>query len=119
MCNTAGTLGWIRRLTWPGLSGFRTAERHTLYHPHTKAPQMFTKSHEHLTMYWVLDAGHVVPVDAPEAALRILEATITGTYFFLRLFRFLCLSIEMHHICHKTFFTSNAAKLSMNIINLR
>ena len=79
VCNTAGTLGWIRRLTWPGLSGFRSAKRQALYHPDTKAPQMFTKSHEHLTMYWVLDAGHVVPVDAPQAALRILEATITGT----------------------------------------
>ena len=79
LCNTAGTLGWIRRLTWPGLSGFRSAKREALYHPDTYAPQMFTKSHEHLTMYWVLDAGHVVPADAPEAALRILEATITGT----------------------------------------
>ena len=79
ICNTAGTLGWIRRLTWPGLSGFRSAKRQTLYHPDTKAPQMFVKNYGHLTMYWVLDAGHVVPADTPEAALRILEATVTGT----------------------------------------
>ena len=82
ICNTAGTLGWIRRLTWPGLSGFRSAKRQTLYHPDTKAPQMFVKNYGHLTMYWVLDAGHVVPADAPEAALRILEATVTGMCFF-------------------------------------
>ena len=79
VCNTAGTLGWIRRLTWPGLSGFRSAKRQTLYHPDTKAPQMFVKNYGHLTMYWVLDSGHVVPADAPDAALRILEATVGGT----------------------------------------
>ena len=73
ICSTAGTLRWMNKLTWNGKAGFDKAERRVLRHPEINVPEMFVKSHDHLKMYWVLNAGHVVPVDVPDAALRMLN----------------------------------------------
>ena len=73
ICNTAGTLRWIQRLTWPGLEEYNQAERKIVANPHNHEPEMFVKSYDHLKMYWILNAGHVVPVDVPNAALRMLN----------------------------------------------
>ena len=73
ICSTSGTLRWIQRLKWPGLEEYNKAERKTLVNPLTQKPEMFVKSYNHLKMYWVLNAGHVVPADVPESALRMLN----------------------------------------------
>ena len=78
ICNAAGTLGWIQRLTWPGLSEYNSAKRYILTNPSTNVPEMFVKYHDRFTMYWVLNSGHVVPADVPDVALKILHRTITG-----------------------------------------
>ena len=79
ICSTAGTLAWIQRLTWPGLEEYNQAARKTLANPYTQKPEMFVKSHDHLKMYWILNAGHVVPVDVPDAALRMLDRILDDT----------------------------------------
>ena len=73
ICSTAGALAWIQRLTWPGLKKYNTADRKTLFNPSTNIPEMFVKSSGHLKMYWVLNAGHAVPHDVPDVALRMLN----------------------------------------------
>ena len=73
ICSTAETLRWMNKLTWNGKVEFDKAERRVLRHPETDVPEMFVKSYDHLKMYWVLNTGHVVPVDVPDVALRMLN----------------------------------------------
>ena len=77
-CNTAGTLRWMQKLTWEGKEDFDRAERKLLTNPETDVAEMFVKSSGRLKMYWVLNAGHVVPVDAPDTALRMLNRILDG-----------------------------------------
>ena len=78
ICSTAGALAWIQRLSWPGLQKYNEADRKTLLNPTTKIPEMFVKSSGHLKMYWVLNAGHAVPHDVPDVALRMLNRILDG-----------------------------------------
>ena len=73
ICSTVGALRWINRLTWDGKREFERANRTVLVNPSTNIPEMFVKSSGHLKMYWVLNAGHEVPVEVPNVALRMLN----------------------------------------------
>ncbi len=42
-------------------------------------PEMFVKAHGRLAFYWVLQAGHEVPADVPEVALRMLNRILDRT----------------------------------------
>ena len=79
ICNTAGTLRWMQKLTWGGKKDFDQAERKLLRNPETDVAEMFVKSSGRLKMYWVLNSGHVVRVDAPDTALRMLNRILDGT----------------------------------------
>ena len=57
---------------------FDQAERKLLTNPETDAAEMFVKSSGQLKMYWVLNSGHAVPVDVPDAALRMLNRILDG-----------------------------------------
>ena len=78
MCSTAGATRWINKLSWGGKEGFINSDRRTLVNPSTNIPDMFVKTHGHLKMYWMLNAGHVVPADVPDAALRMLNRILDG-----------------------------------------
>ena len=78
ICSTAGALKWMQRLTWEGKQKFDDAERKLLADPENKKPEMFVKSHGQLKMYWMLNAGHVIPADVPDAALRMLNRILDG-----------------------------------------
>ena len=75
ICNTSGTLRWMRRLTWPGNKEFDKIKRKMLADPATNLPEMFVKSHGALKMYWILNSGHAVPYDydVPHVAFRMLN----------------------------------------------
>ena len=73
LCNTAGALRWIYKLTWDGMKEFDETERKMLTNPYTDVPEMFVKSYDNLKFYWVLNSGHVVPADVPDVALRMLN----------------------------------------------
>ncbi len=79
ICSTSGALRWMNRLTWEGKQEFDKAERKMLRSPDTYVPEMFVKSYENLKMYWVLNAGHVVPADVPDTALRMLNRILDDT----------------------------------------
>ena len=66
------------RLTWADTEEYNKAQRKTLANPYNQKPEMFAKSYNHLKMYWVLNAGHVVPADVPDVALRMLNRILDG-----------------------------------------
>ena len=78
MFSTVGALRWMNRLTWDGKRKFDETNRITLVNPSTNIPEMFVKSSGHLKMYWVLNAGHVVPADVPDVAIRMLNRILGG-----------------------------------------
>ena len=79
ICNTAGTLRWMQKLTWEGKKEFDQAERKMLTNPETDEAEMFVKSSGRLKMYWILNSGHVVPADVPDVALRMFNRILDGT----------------------------------------
>ena len=79
ICNTAGTLRWMQKLTWEGKKEFDQAERKLLTNPETDEAEMFVKSSGQLKMYWVLNSGHAVPADVPDVALRMFNRVLDGT----------------------------------------
>ncbi|XP_076337420.1 retinoid-inducible serine carboxypeptidase-like [Tachypleus tridentatus] len=66
-----GTSQWIDSLKWPGISGFKKAERTPiiLKDQYTGG---FVKSFKNFHFFQILKAGHMVPADAGEAALKML-----------------------------------------------
>ncbi len=80
LCDTTAALRWMHKMSWSGMAGFDAVERVTLLDPTTSKPEMFVKSYDNLKMYWVLHSGHVVPVDVPYTAQRMLRYIINETY---------------------------------------
>lgn len=76
ICGTLGAESWIKKLKWDGLSEFLNSSRIPLYAPSKLAKKQtgaFLKAHENFYLYYILDAGHMVPIDAPEMALEMLK----------------------------------------------
>ncbi|KAK1261218.1 Serine carboxypeptidase-like 51 [Acorus gramineus] len=71
ICSTKGTEAWVQKLKWEGLKNFTNLERTPLYcgSDDTKG---FTRSYQNFHFYWILVAGHFVPVDQPCIALKMV-----------------------------------------------
>ncbi|KAK4358647.1 hypothetical protein RND71_020876 [Anisodus tanguticus] len=76
ICATKGTEAWVEKLKWEGLKTFLNMERKPIYCGGDKGTKAFTKSYKNLHFYWILGAGHFVPVDQPCVALDMI-ASIT------------------------------------------
>lgn len=76
ICATKGTEAWVGKLKWEGLKTFLNIERNPIYCGGDKVTKAFTKSYKNLHFYWILGAGHFVPVDQPCVALDMV-ASIT------------------------------------------
>lgn len=77
--DTIGTLNWVQKLQWSGLQGFNAAKRVPLYPPadvETKNTGAFLQSYQNFHFYWILKAGHMVPSDAGDMALKMLRMVI-------------------------------------------
>ncbi|XP_015927838.1 retinoid-inducible serine carboxypeptidase isoform X2 [Parasteatoda tepidariorum] len=70
--DTLGTLAWIEKLNWPGNKGFMTAPKKPLTFPNDRTGG-FVKTFKQFSFFWILKAGHMVPSDAPESALKMLD----------------------------------------------
>ena len=80
LCNTAGTEQWINKLTWSGLQGFKYATRKPLYiDGHKTQTQAFVKSYGDFSLYYILNAGLMVPSDNGEMGLKMLGEIINVT----------------------------------------
>lgn len=72
---TPGTEKWITQL---GIySSYFNATRQPLYDPYTKLTTAFYKTVKNFSVYWILDAGHMVPLDNGNAALEMVKRVIS------------------------------------------
>ncbi|KAL4295997.1 hypothetical protein GQ457_12G027850 [Hibiscus cannabinus] len=74
ICATKGTEAWIDKLKWGGLQDFLSTERSPLYCKEDGATKGFYKSYRNLQFFWILGAGHFVPVEQPCVALNMAGA---------------------------------------------
>ncbi|KAL5582930.1 hypothetical protein UlMin_015372 [Ulmus minor] len=72
ICATKGTEAWVKKLKWEGLKSFIRLERRPLYCGNKGSTKGFIKSYRNLHFYWILGAGHFVPVDQPCVALNMI-----------------------------------------------
>ncbi|PIM98309.1 Serine carboxypeptidase [Handroanthus impetiginosus] len=72
ICSTKGTEAWVRKLKWDGLKTFLSMDRTPIYCGQEKITKGFFKSYRNFHFYWVLGAGHFVPVDQPCVALSMI-----------------------------------------------
>lgn len=76
ICGTLGAEFWITKLDWDGLPQFLNSSRKPLYAPSKLAMKetgAFLKSYKNFELYYILNAGHMVPIDAPEMALEMIR----------------------------------------------
>ncbi|XP_047165985.1 serine carboxypeptidase-like 51 [Vigna umbellata] len=74
ICATKGTEAWLKKLNWEGLQSFLEKDRTPIYCGSDKTTKGFFKSFKNLHFYWILGAGHYVPVDQPCVALDMVGA---------------------------------------------
>ncbi|KAL6967132.1 Serine carboxypeptidase-like 51 [Sarracenia purpurea var. burkii] len=74
ICATKGTEAWVEKLNWDGLKTFMSLNRSAIYCGGDMVTKGFTKSYRNFHFYWILKAGHFVPVDQPCVALSMVEA---------------------------------------------
>jgi len=74
ICATKGTMDWVQKLKWGGLNSFINSPRTPIYcsKEGQSGTQAFVKSYKNLKFYWILGAGHMVPIDNPCPALKML-----------------------------------------------
>ncbi|XP_074290019.1 serine carboxypeptidase-like 51 [Silene latifolia] len=76
ICATKGTQAWVEKLKWDGLKTFLSEERTPLYCEADKGTKGFRRSYKNFHFYWILGAGHFVPLEQPCVALNMI-ANIT------------------------------------------
>lgn len=77
ICDTLGTEAWMAKLKWKNLQNFKSAKKHTMKLTTTQTVAGFYKKYANLSFFWILKAGHMVPVDAPQAALQMVDTIFT------------------------------------------
>ncbi|KAE9546840.1 hypothetical protein FO519_009948 [Halicephalobus sp. NKZ332] len=73
ICTTLGVELWLKRLTWSGNNKFLNSEKEIYTTSDNSEIYGFYKKYQNLQMFYVLKAGHVIPRDAPWAALEALK----------------------------------------------
>ncbi|KAL6878231.1 hypothetical protein ACP4OV_012401 [Aristida adscensionis] len=76
ICSTVGAEAWVQKLKWDGLKSFLRLARQPLFCGTSKGTKAFVRSYKNLQFYWVLGAGHFVPVDQPCIALSMISTII-------------------------------------------
>eukprot|EP00873_Tetraselmis_striata_P026182 jgi/Tetstr1/446446/TSEL_033988.t1 len=78
ICCTRGTELWLKSLKWGGAKKFGTATRMPLYvgTPGSNTGA-FYKSYQNLAIFYIMNAGHMVPSDTPEMALSMLDMILS------------------------------------------
>ncbi|KAF8397778.1 hypothetical protein HHK36_016700 [Tetracentron sinense] len=73
ICATKGTEAWVEKLKWEDLKIFLSMDRTPLYCGEDDTVTLgFVKSYKNLYFYWILGAGHFVPVDQPCVSLQMV-----------------------------------------------
>ncbi|KAM6474380.1 retinoid-inducible serine carboxypeptidase isoform 1-T2 [Liasis olivaceus] len=71
---TIGQEAWLRKLKWPKLKEFNALKWQALYTcPQCTETAAFYKSYCNLGFFWILKAGHMVPADQGDMALKMVR----------------------------------------------
>jgi len=76
ICATPGTYKWLEGMQWSGAASLSRAPHSPFFVPSYSSPAGFVDAANNLTVYVVLRAGHMVPMDAPEEALKVASMII-------------------------------------------
>ncbi|KAI4322314.1 hypothetical protein L6164_022021 [Bauhinia variegata] len=76
ICNWLGNSRWVHAMEWSGQIEFGTSQTIPFTVDGAEAGQM--RSHGPLTFIKVYEAGHMVPMDQPKAALEMLRRWMQG-----------------------------------------
>lgn len=79
ICATKGTEAWINKLKWDGLSTYLNLGRTPLYCGKDRSTtKAFVKSYKNFSFYWILGAGHFVPLDQPCVSLEMVASIVNS-----------------------------------------
>lgn len=81
MCNHYNTEKLLLHLDWNGSDAYQSADKYTWTVEGLKTPAGFAQQGGNLTYLVVTGAGHMVPMDAPEAAADMARRFIQGLEF--------------------------------------
>ena len=73
--DTIGTEVWIDKLQWKGANSFR-ANRKELFSGKLGKPKAFVKKEGNFSLYWILQAGHMIPSDQLDVSVEMLQDVI-------------------------------------------
>jgi len=79
ICNWLGNEAWTKELEWSGKKGFNDAEVKTWKVAGKEAGR--ARTFENFTFLQVFQAGHMVPLDQPEASLDMVSTFLKGASF--------------------------------------
>lgn len=77
ICDTVGTLDWIYKLKWDGLSKWKEATRMELYDDDKHNLAGFYQLYKNFQFYEILNAGHMAPADNPEGVIKMLKKILS------------------------------------------
>ncbi|TAQ83628.1 hypothetical protein B7494_g8049 [Chlorociboria aeruginascens] len=81
ICNTLGNHAWTEKLEWPGQKSFNDAKMRSLKLDSGDDTGEY-KTSGNLTFMNIHAAGHMVPMDQPEASLDFLNRWLGGEWWF-------------------------------------
>ena len=71
-CSIMGSERWISNLHWKDSAGFRRAKKQLFAKQADGQPLAYRKEYGSLSLYYILKAGHFVPIDQANAAIQML-----------------------------------------------
>lgn len=78
ICDTPGAEAWIKKLEWQNLPLFLSSPRKALYLPGQEGnTQAFLKSYDNFSLYYIMNAGHMVPADNGPMALQMVDQILS------------------------------------------
>lgn len=72
ICCTLGTLEWIQTLNYSFAADFHKSAKIGIQNPSGTDILYFKKEYSNMHMYYMMDAGHMVPADNPMAAMMAM-----------------------------------------------
>jgi cathepsin A (carboxypeptidase C) len=82
ICNWLGNRAWVNALEWEGQEGFSKADTKGLKIPGDKESKDYgnVKSSGNFTFMQIYKAGHMTPLDQPEASIDFLNRWLQGEW---------------------------------------
>ncbi|KAK3865399.1 hypothetical protein Pcinc_028986 [Petrolisthes cinctipes] len=79
ICDTPGTYRWIENMEWPDKPNFIDTNPEAIYITAYSSQAGTIQASGNFSLYTILRSGHMVPIDAPEMGLKMLDMIFTST----------------------------------------